>query len=116
MDQDTENEQKLTCMKKKVYICAPLGGQVNENIQNVHIDDFIDDEQRPFEIDRRQCGRENQCPHFVDQIPFHFIGADNELSLIHISIIRVYSEARTPELAEETAAGVMAVIAEMTRK
>ena len=31
-------------------------------------------------------------------------------------IIRVYSEARTPELAEETAAGVMAVIAEMTRK
>ena len=31
-------------------------------------------------------------------------------------IIRVYSEARTPGLAEETAAGVMAVIAEMTRK
>jgi len=31
-------------------------------------------------------------------------------------IIRVYSEARTPELAEDTAAGVMAVIAEMTRK
>ncbi len=30
-------------------------------------------------------------------------------------IIRVYSEARTPELAEETAAGVMAVIAEMTK-
>lgn len=35
MDQTTENnEQKLTCMKKKVYICAPLGGQVNENLQN----------------------------------------------------------------------------------
>ena len=31
-------------------------------------------------------------------------------------IIRVYSEARTPELAEETAAGVMAVIAEMAGK
>ena len=31
-------------------------------------------------------------------------------------IIRVYSEARTPELAEEAAAGVMAVIAEMTKK
>ncbi len=30
-------------------------------------------------------------------------------------IIRVYSEARTPELAEETAAGVMAVIAEMAK-
>ncbi len=30
-------------------------------------------------------------------------------------IIRVYSEARTPELAEETAAGVMAVIAEMVK-
>ncbi len=30
-------------------------------------------------------------------------------------IIRIYSEARTPELAEETAAGVMAVIAEMAK-
>jgi len=35
MNQDIENnEQKLTCMKKKVYICAPLGGQVKENLQN----------------------------------------------------------------------------------
>lgn len=34
MNQDTENDRKLTCMKKKVYICAPLGGQVNENLQN----------------------------------------------------------------------------------
>ena len=46
----------------------------------LHIDDFIDDEQRPFEIDRWQCGRKNQRPHFVDQISFHFIGADNECS------------------------------------
>jgi phosphomannomutase len=30
-------------------------------------------------------------------------------------IIRVYAEAATPELAEETAAGVMAVISEMAK-
>ena len=31
-------------------------------------------------------------------------------------IIRVYAEAKTPELAEETAAEVMAVIEEMAKK